>query len=163
MKILSAAAIREWDQYTIEHEPVLSIELMERAAGKCTEWIMRQYPDAAGFSVFCGKGNNGGDGLAMARMLLENNYTVTVYILEFGHKGTADFQINLARLHKLPKADIHFIQEAAHFHPFAEGEVVIDALPLHWHSISTNQGARLFPLIFPADYSPIPPPGVPLQ
>lgn len=128
MKILSAAAIREWDQYTIENEPILSIDLMERAAGKCAEWLMQHYPDAVSWSVFCGKGNNGGDGLAIARILLENNYPVTVYILEFGHKGTTDFQTNLARLHKLPKADIHFIQEEAHFHPFPEGEIVIDAL-----------------------------------
>lgn len=128
MKILSAAAIREWDQYTIEQEPILSVDLMERAAGKCTEWILRHYPDATSFSVFCGKGNNGGDGLAIARQLLENNYAVSVYILEFGHKGTDDFQTNLALLHKLPNAAICFIQEAVHFHPFAEGEVVIDAL-----------------------------------
>lgn len=128
MKIFSAATIRKWDQYTIAQEPVLSIDLMERAAGQCTEWIIRQYRDAPGFAVFCGKGNNGGDGLAMARMLLENNYPVSVYILEFGHKGTPDFQTNLARLHKMPNAAIHFIQEEVHFHPPAPGEVVIDAL-----------------------------------
>ncbi len=128
MKILSTEEIRLWDQYTIEHEPISSINLMERAAGKCVEWLLEQYPEAASFSIFCGKGNNGGDGLAIARMLLEQNYLVTVHILEFGHKGTNDFQTNLSRLHKFPQADIHFIQSAQNFHPFPEGQIIIDAL-----------------------------------
>lgn len=128
MKILSAEEIRLWDQYTIENEPVLSIDLMERAAGKCTDWLLEHYPYAPSFSIFCAKGNNGGDGLAIARMLIHNNYHVTVYILEFGHLGTPDFQVNLARLHKLPQADIHFIQGEEQFHDFPKDQVVIDAL-----------------------------------
>ncbi|HPG12007.1 MAG TPA: NAD(P)H-hydrate dehydratase [Chitinophagaceae bacterium] len=128
MKIFSAEQIREWDQYTILHEPVASVELMERAAGACTAWIMDHYAKAPSFSVFCGKGNNGGDGLAIARMLIANNFSVTVYILEFGHKGTDDFQINLAKLHQLAGVDIHFVQSEENFHPFPPGQVIIDAL-----------------------------------
>ncbi len=128
MKILSTEEIRLWDQYTIEHEPISSINLMERAAGKCVEWLLDKYPEASSFSIFCGKGNNGGDGLAIASMLLEQDYLVTVYILEFGHKGTNDFQTNLSRLHKFPQADIHFIQSAQNFHPFPEGQIIIEAL-----------------------------------
>ncbi len=120
MKILSAEEIRLWDQYTIEHEPISSINLMERAAGKCVDWLLHQYPDAASFGIFCGKGNNGGDGLAIARMLMQQNYPVTIYILEFGHKGTDDFQTNLARLHQLPEADIHFVQSEEQFSSFAQ-------------------------------------------
>ncbi|MEO7984552.1 MAG: NAD(P)H-hydrate epimerase [Bacteroidota bacterium] len=128
MKIPSAEEIQLWDQYTIEHEPVSSINLMERAARKCVEWLLRQYPDARSFGIFCGKGNNGGDGLAIARILMEEKYSVTVHILEFGHKGTDDFQANLARLHKLPDEDIHFIQTELNFHPFPAGQLIIDAL-----------------------------------
>ncbi len=128
MKILSAEEIRLWDQYTMANEPIASIDLMERAAVRCTEWLMANYPDANSFGIFCGKGNNGGDGLAIARLLLQNNYTVAVHILEFGHKGTDDFQANLARLHQLPQADIHFIQSEAYFHPIPQGQIIIDAL-----------------------------------
>ncbi|MCX6318278.1 MAG: NAD(P)H-hydrate dehydratase [Bacteroidetes bacterium] len=128
MKVLSAQAIRDWDQYTITLEPISPLDLMERAAGKCAEWLMEQYPDAPFFSIFCGKGNNGGDGLVIARLLLENNYRVSVFILEFGHKGTEEFQSNLARLHKMPGAAIHFIQDEAHFHPLSPGTIIIDAL-----------------------------------
>ncbi|HEX7844296.1 MAG TPA: NAD(P)H-hydrate epimerase, partial [Chitinophagaceae bacterium] len=128
MKILSAEEIRAWDQYTIRHEPIASIDLMERAATKSVEWIIEHYADAGSFSVFCGKGNNGGDGLAMARLLMEKGYAVSVHILEFGHKGTDDFQTNLARLHKLNQPDIHFIQSKENFHTFPNKQVIIDAL-----------------------------------
>ena len=128
MKILSAEQIRSWDQYTIEHEPISSINLMERAAGKCVEWIEENNYFERSFSVFCGKGNNGGDGLAIARMLAAKRWPVTVYILEFGHKGTEDFQINLARLHQYPEVDIRFIQTEENFHPLTKNDVVIDAL-----------------------------------
>jgi len=112
----------------MEQEPISSIDLMERAAGRCTNWLMERYPDAVSFAVFCGKGNNGGDGLAIARMLMERSYPVVIYILEFGHKGTDDFQTNLARLHQRPDTDIHFIQSEQQFHSFPPGQVIIDAL-----------------------------------
>lgn len=128
MKILSALEIREWDQYTIQHEPIASIDLMERAALACTNWLTSAFPDATSFIIFCGKGNNGGDGLAIARMLTERHYKVSVHILEFGHKGTDDFQTNLARLHKLPEEDIHFIQTEENLHPLTKDQIIIDAL-----------------------------------
>jgi ADP-dependent NAD(P)H-hydrate dehydratase / NAD(P)H-hydrate epimerase len=128
VKILSAADIRAWDQYTIQHEPVASIDLMERAAGECVSWILKHYPAAPSFAVFCGKGNNGGDGLAIARMLLGRGYPVFIYILEFGHKGTDDFQTNLARLHQIPTSSIHFIQSENNFHAVPYGQVIIDSL-----------------------------------
>ncbi len=128
MKILSSSEIRQWDQYTIEHEPISSIDLMERAARACVEWILEHHPNQSKFSIFCGKGNNGGDGLAIARMLMANNYTVLVFILEFGHKGTEDFQTNLAKLHQVPGHDIHFIQSELNFHPAKKNEIIIDAL-----------------------------------
>ena len=110
MKILSAADIRAWDQYTIQHEPVASIDLMERAAYECVSWILQHYPAAPSFAVFCGKGNNGGDGLAIARILFQLDYEVSVYILEFGKAGSEDFQTNLQRLHELSFTQIYFLQ-----------------------------------------------------
>jgi len=128
MKILKAEQIRSWDQYTIEHEPVASIDLMERAATKCFEWLDRHGWLVDPFIVFCGKGNNGGDGLAIARMLAINGCKVSVHILEFGHRGTEDFQTNLAKLHLYPSVDIHFMQDEHNFHSLAKDTVIIDAL-----------------------------------
>ena len=127
MKILKADQIRSWDQYTIGHEPIASIDLMERAATKCFDWLDDNGWFVHSFAVFCGKGNNGGDGLAIARMLANRGCKVSVYILEFGHKGTEDFQTNLAKLHQYPSVDIHFIQDE-NFHSLAKETVVIDAL-----------------------------------
>jgi ADP-dependent NAD(P)H-hydrate dehydratase / NAD(P)H-hydrate epimerase len=127
MEILNAQQIREWDEYTMEHEPILSIDLMERAASKCLEWMHENGYAPATYSIFCGKGNNGGDGLAIARMLSSKNCRVIVYILEFGHKGTADFQINLARLHQT-NVEIKFIQTSEHFPEIDMADIVIDAL-----------------------------------
>ena len=127
MEIFSAEQIRAWDQFTIENEPITSIDLMERAATGCFTWLERQgYLDRS-FSIYCGKGNNGGDGLALARMLSEQDCPVIVHILEFGHKGTDDFQANLARLHATP-VDVRFIQGQENLQPVPEGDILIDAL-----------------------------------
>jgi NAD(P)H-hydrate epimerase len=128
MKILSAEEIRLWDQFTIRHEPIASIDLMERASGKCVDWLEENGYVENSFTIFCGKGNNGGDGLAIARMLAEKNYPVTVNILESGHKGTEDFQTNLARLHQYPEVDIRFIQAEENFHELKKNDMIIDAL-----------------------------------
>ncbi len=128
MKILSADEIRLWDQYTIQHEPITSIDLMERAAEKCVEWLEENGYVENQFSIFCGKGNNGGDGLAIARLLATKVYPVTVNILEAGHKGTEDFQENLERLHQYPGVDIRFIQTEENFHVLKSDEIIIDTL-----------------------------------
>ncbi|MEJ0105078.1 MAG: NAD(P)H-hydrate dehydratase [Bacteroidota bacterium] len=127
MKILNAAEIKLWDQFTIEHEPISSINLMERAATSCVEWIKETGLLSHSFAIFCGKGNNGGDGLAIARMLAEEHCKVQVCILEFGHLGTEDFQLNLERLHQA-RIDIRYIQSEENFHEFKPGEIIIDAL-----------------------------------
>lgn len=128
MKVLTAEEIRQWDQFTIANEPVSSLDLMERAAAKCAEWILENFRVLDTVCIFCGKGNNGGDGLVIARLLAEQNITVFVNILEFGHKGTDDFQANLARLHQYSSVEISFIQSAEHFHPLQKDVLVIDAL-----------------------------------
>ena len=128
MKILSAQQIREWDQYTIQHEPISSTELMERAAGECVDWLEENDFLKNEFFIFCGKGNNGGDGLAIARMLSQKECFVSVFILEFGHLGTGDFQINLERLHQYAGVEIKFIQTAEHFPTLDGTEIIIDAL-----------------------------------
>ena len=124
MEIFSADQIRAWDEYTMQHEPITSVDLMERAALSCMSWLEQNgYLDRS-FSIYCGKGNNGGDGLALARMLSMQDCPVTVHILEFGHKGTDDFQVNLARLHATP-VEVRFIQGEEHLHPIPPGDILM--------------------------------------
>ena len=127
MKLFSAAQIREWDQYTIENEPVSSIELMERAALACVNWLESQDYRNQFFHIFCGKGNNGGDGLAIARLLSEKGYDIAVHILELGQEGSPDFEANLRRLQD-SSVSIHFIQAESHFTAIDPQTIVIDAL-----------------------------------
>lgn len=125
--VLTAEQIRSWDEFTIQHEPVSSLDLMERAAAQCVQWLQNHKYLPGNFSIFCGKGNNGGDGLAIARMLSAHGFEVNVYILEFGHKGTDDFQQNLARLHSLP-VNIRFIQPDTPLPSISKQDIIIDAL-----------------------------------
>ncbi|MCY7420443.1 MAG: NAD(P)H-hydrate dehydratase [Chitinophagaceae bacterium] len=126
MKIFSAPQIKEWDQFTITHEPTSSLDLMERAAEKCTEWVVQNKPSEH-YKIFCGKGNNGGDGLVIARMLADQQKEVDVFILEFGKSGTDDFQENLRRLHNT-RAIIHFIQNETVFPDLKNDDVVVECL-----------------------------------
>jgi ADP-dependent NAD(P)H-hydrate dehydratase / NAD(P)H-hydrate epimerase len=126
--VLNAQQIRDWDQFTIANEPIASIDLMERAAIKCVTWIEQQKWQNKSFKIFCGKGNNGGDGLAITRLLYELGYTVSVYILEFGKAGSDDFQKNLQRLHDLSFTEIYFIQSRETFPLINTSEILIDAL-----------------------------------
>jgi ADP-dependent NAD(P)H-hydrate dehydratase / NAD(P)H-hydrate epimerase len=127
MVILSAGQIRDWDLFTIEHEPILSINLMERAAFRCFEWLHQHGYSSANFHVYCGKGNNGGDGLALARILRKHNISVDIFIVETGQKGTDNFQINLARLQEVDVA-VSYLQFKEDLHTVPHGHIVIDAL-----------------------------------
>ncbi|MGZ3880999.1 MAG: NAD(P)H-hydrate epimerase, partial [Flavisolibacter sp.] len=128
MTLLSAQQVRDWDQFTIANEPIASVDLMERAAQRCIDWIESRRWQKRPFRIFCGKGNNGGDGLAIARLLFELDYKVSVYILEFGWPGSHDFQTNLQRLHDLTFTDIHFLQTGESLPGIGSNDIVVDAL-----------------------------------
>ena len=128
MNIYSAGQIKAWDAYTIKNEPIASIDLMERAAQRCVDWILASGFQKTLFRIFCGKGNNGGDGLAIARLLFQKNIQVEVYILEFGKLGSEDFQSNLQRLHDLSFFSIHFIQSTEHFPEILKDDIIVDAI-----------------------------------
>ncbi|MEI8048901.1 MAG: NAD(P)H-hydrate dehydratase [Bacteroidota bacterium] len=98
IKIFSSEQVRRTDAYTIQNEPVSSIDLMERAASACVDW-MNDFTEMSSKNVFvfCGPGNNGGDGLAIARLLHEKLVPVIVYIPDLPTKYSEDFSVNLKR------------------------------------------------------------------
>ncbi len=130
MNILPAGKIREADSYTIKNEPIAGIDLMERAAMRCFEKISELIPDKSiRFHLFCGPGNNGGDGLVIARLVHQAGYSVQTHIIWFTQKASSDFQTNLQRLQQI---DAHPI---ASYHPgnkidakIQEKEIIIDAI-----------------------------------
>jgi ADP-dependent NAD(P)H-hydrate dehydratase / NAD(P)H-hydrate epimerase len=105
MKILSAEQIRETDKQTMLDEPVSSIDLMERAALACVKQLMRRFSSSHRFLCFCGRGNNGGDGLAIARLLVDNGFLAMAYHLDDGGRLSDDCSENAKRLReKYPSA-----------------------------------------------------------
>ncbi len=95
------AHVREADAYTIQHEPVTSEKLMERAANAIFQRIFPKLQPGQEVVVFAGMGNNGGDGLVIARLLAEQGVKVSVYIPELSETGSTDFQLNFERLNAL--------------------------------------------------------------
>ncbi len=99
MKIFSAEQIYAADKVTIKKQDITSDELMERAAMQLFNWLhLRLQGDPVKIHLFCGIGNNGGDGLALARHLRENKYNITVYVVNYSKKRSDDFLTNLKRL-----------------------------------------------------------------
>lgn len=127
MKILSAQQTREADLYTIENEPISSIDLMERAVSKLVDHIKDQFDSNTSFKIFCGKGNNGGDGLALARRLSELKFRIEVYVVDYSDKASQDFKVNYDRLLKRGIEPIH-IQENFNLAIEDKSMVLIDAL-----------------------------------
>jgi NAD(P)H-hydrate epimerase len=125
MKIFSIEQIQQWDDYTVNHEPIDSIELMERASFACFNWLNAKFTPSQSYTIFCGTGNNGGDGLAIARMLLLAGNSVNIYILEGKHR-TNNFEDNLSKFQNSSK-NLLFIDEVSEKSITIEG-IVIDAL-----------------------------------
>lgn len=97
MKLFTAENIRRIDELTINNEPIASIDLMERAAKCFFNKFCTLYDKSTPICVICGPGNNGGDALAVARMLLQADYTVSVYLF-YTNSLSADCSVNKQKL-----------------------------------------------------------------
>ncbi|MBL3658907.1 NAD(P)H-hydrate dehydratase [Fulvivirga sediminis] len=126
MKIISAAQTQQVDQYTIENEPIKSIDLMERASSAFVDWFTGKYDPKLSVAVVCGTGNNGGDGLAIARMLHERHYKITVFVVRKSDSASEDFTENERRLADL--ISINTIADEVNVPEFHACQIIIDAM-----------------------------------
>lgn len=126
MKIFPVKAIAEMDAYTIENEPILSVNLMERASRRLFDRIKEPYAGRP-FLVLAGPGNNGGDALVLARMLALNEFLVRVVLLD-GERLSPDAAINRGRLRHLPQVAVLELDKGDSLLPPAAGTVVLDGL-----------------------------------
>lgn len=128
MKIATAEQIRALDQATIERESITSLELMERAAGACYYHLLGDlYQDnATNVALFCGPGNNGGDGWVLARLIHTSNFPVTVYDCQIG-KRSPDNEANFLRFQKEHPELVVTINEGDKL-PELKYSIIIDAL-----------------------------------
>ena len=128
MKIFPTTSIKQLDADTIENEPIASIDLMERASRALARAIAERWEPDTPLTVFAGPGNNGGDALALARLLAGKGYRLEVYL--FNTKGTLspDCETNKERLADVPGVDFHEV--TTQFVPpvLTADHVVIDGL-----------------------------------
>lgn len=128
MKIFRSDQIRQIDEYTIREEPVASVDLMERAAVEILKWFLSKYDRSRRVYIFTGPGNNGGDGLALARLLESNRYDVHVYYIEFTKKTSSDWNSNLKRLKTETSIQVIYITDADNFPVLSSDDIIIDAI-----------------------------------
>lgn len=128
MFILSPKQIAAADKATIKNQKISSLELMERAAQYCFHWIHERIKsNPIKIHVFCGIGNNGGDGLVIARYLFLEKYDVECYVVNFSDKRTPEFLKNYDRL-KDKGLWPEVINGVSDFPKIAEGDLIIDAV-----------------------------------
>jgi hydroxyethylthiazole kinase-like uncharacterized protein yjeF len=128
MKILPVEKIREADAYTIANEPIASIDLMERAAMQCHKWLKKRVDGRRRVLVFCGLGNNGGDGLVIARLMAKDHAEMEVYVIRYSEKCSDDFQANYDRLKEVSHVKCTDLKEGDELPGIFPEDVVIDAI-----------------------------------
>ena len=127
MKIFTSHQIRLLDRYTIAHEPISSIDLMERAASALYNKFVVLFSVQRPVLIFAGPGNNGGDALALARMLLDRAYNVKVILMQ-NAKLSADCQTNKNKLfNKYPNSLVEYLNEF-HVPEISPDTIIIDGL-----------------------------------
>jgi len=128
MKIFTSEQIRTIDKFTIENEPVSSADLMERASSQLYNWIEKRFGRSEHFVVFAGPGNNGGDGLALARILEKNGYSVEVHYVKFTDKTSADWEHNLIRLENETTVRFSGLTDEDQFPMVTSDDIIIDSI-----------------------------------
>lgn len=128
MKIFQEAEIKKLDAYTIENEPITSIDLMERAATALSAAIKARWNKDYSIKVFAGPGNNGGDALAVARMLAREGYSVDVILFNTSGNLSGECQTNVERLRDVK--NVTFNEVTTKFEPpvLTKKDLVIDGL-----------------------------------
>jgi len=127
MKIFEAAQVHDIDGYTIRHEPIGSIELMERAATRLADWYVRHYHTDRKVVIIAGPGNNGGDALVMARLLAGRQFRVDCYLLGFG-KTSDNCAINKKRLIERGLVRLKEISEGDMLPEIHRNDVLVDGI-----------------------------------
>lgn len=130
MKLFRTEQIAAIDRYTTEHEPIDPIDLMERAAASVAAYVVKETLWEGNIHVFCGPGNNGGDGLAVARLLASHadRFRVMLWLLDFGKELTGSAAINFQRLSEQGLVRVMQLKSQNDLPKIRANEYVIDAL-----------------------------------
>lgn len=126
MKIVNSEEMINIDKASIEEYSIPSIILMENAGRSIFEKIRKHIKKENNIVVICGAGNNGGDGLVVARNLLDEGYGV--YVLISKKDGTKDYNTNLQILLKRYDEKVFTFDESKSLTVIEKSEVIIDAI-----------------------------------
>lgn len=127
MKIFETQQRRLADEYTIKNEPISSLQLMDRAATAAFDIILQKYGNYTNFAIFAGVGNNGGDGLVVARHLKNIQKNVFIFIVEYAQKYSDDFVANFEKI-RLLGINYRIINQVEQINFDLSNFVVIDAI-----------------------------------
>ena len=129
MKIFNFEQLKQGDLITLKNQNISFLDLMERVGGQLFNLIhSRLQGSDVPIKVFCGLGNNGGDGLVVSRLLLENGYNVTTYIVNFSDKRSEGFLKNYDRLKSISKEWPIQLKDDSDFPKIGDQEIIIDAI-----------------------------------
>ncbi|MBU3823117.1 NAD(P)H-hydrate dehydratase [Flavobacteriaceae bacterium XHP0103] len=129
MKIFSKEQIYEADKLTVERQEISSAELMERAGTQIFNWMhLRMQGAQVPIHIFCGIGNNGGDGLVLGRQLILDGYNVYVYIVNYSDKRSKDFLVNYDRIKNVTKDWPVLLDSENDFPEINPDDIIVDAV-----------------------------------
>ena len=129
MKIFSKAQIYEGDKLTIQNQKIESADLMERAGIQVFNWLhLRMQGSQVPIHVFCGIGNNGGDGLVISRYLITHGYNVITYVVNCSDKRSKDFLINYERIKNVTKDWPTLLSCSEEFPVINRDDIIVDAI-----------------------------------
>ena len=129
MKIFSKEQIYQGDKLTAKKQKITSTDLMERAATQIFNWMhMRMQGAQVPIHVFCGIGNNGGDGLVLARHLITHGYNVKMYVINCSDTRSKDFLINYDRIKNVTKDWPLLMTDAEELPVINPDDIIVDAI-----------------------------------
>jgi NAD(P)H-hydrate epimerase len=148
MKIFNKNQTKYWDEFTIKHDNITSIDLMENAASACVEWFSSNLKQAI-FHIICGPGNNGGDGFAIARLLAKKGKEVHIYLFH-SEKYSEE---NLINQHKLKAINLNLLTDIdVFFNNISAHDVLVDAL--FGTGLNKNLSNQVLDIIIRANKTP---------
>ncbi|OEK08421.1 carbohydrate kinase [Flavivirga aquatica] len=129
MKVFSKEQIYEGDKITAERQQISSTDLMERAGTQIFNWMhMRMQGAQVPIHIFCGIGNNGGDGLVLARHLITHGYNVNTYVINCSDKRSKDFLINYDKIKNVTKNWPTLLSCTEDFPEIQSEDIIVDAV-----------------------------------
>lgn len=128
MNLYTATQTRAWDTFTLENEPITSVNLMNRAAQTFVDFLIQNCPESKPVVIFCGTGNNGGDGVAIARLLHWRGFSAKVVVCDFATKHSPDFDAQIQALPAHQNLELVVLQSAQYMPGVDKNALIVDAL-----------------------------------